>query len=328
MSPSWQARFLNAGVRMLVRRRRWGADERAVARRARRLFGSTSLYQRLRTRGLEVRPIHDSTNSSSNNDGVGGGGGIVRGEWLAAQGAAENEVVLYIHGGGYVSCSAATHRPITAALARLTSRRVFSLNYRLAPEHRYPAALDDAVAAYEWLLAHEGISASAISIAGDSAGGGLVLGTLLRARDAGLPLPACAVCFSPLTDLAGEGESQRFNDGRCAMFRSGNVHEFAPAYLGGESAHNAYASPVYADLRGLPPLLLQVGSTELLLDDARRVHHKILEAGGDSELEIYADVAHCWQMLDGLVPEARIALRQAASFIGEHSSAGGNARKR
>lgn len=317
MSPSWQARCLNAGVRMLVRRREWGADERAVARRARRLFGSTPLYQRLRTRGLEVRPVRGSSSSS--------GGGGVRGEWLAAEDAAKNEVVLYIHGGGYVSCSAATHRPITAALARLTRRRVFSLNYRLAPEHRYPAALDDAVAAYRWLLAQEGIAASAISIAGDSAGGGLVLGTLLRARDAGLPLPACAVCFSPLTDLAGTGESQHLNDGRCAMFRAGNLREFAPAYLGQESAHNSYASPVYANLRGLPPLLLQVGSTELLLDDARRVHHKILEAGGTSCLEIFDDVAHCWQMLDGLVPEARVALRQAASFIAEHSSAKGNA---
>lgn len=304
---------------MLIRRRKWGADERAVARRARRLFGSPSPYQWLRTRGLEVRPVVDG----SSNDGV-------RGEWLAAHGATDNEIVLYIHGGGYVACSTATHRPITAALARLTGRRVFSLDYRLAPEHRYPAALDDAVAAYEWLLAQEGVDAGAVSIAGDSAGGGLVLGTLLRVRDAGLPLPACAVCFSPLTDLAGTGESQRFNDGRCAMFRPENLREFASAYLGEESAHNAFASPVYADLRGLPPLLLQVGSTELLLDDARRVHQKILEASGESRLEIYDDLAHCWQMLDGLVPEARIALRQAASFINEHSStssSSGNALK-
>jgi len=312
MSPSWQARCLSASIRMLVRRRKWGGDERAVARRARRLFGSPTPYQWLRTRGLKVRPIRDS------GDGV-------RGEWLAAEGAAQGEVVLYIHGGGYVACSAATHRPITAALARLSRRRVFSLNYRLAPEHRYPAALDDCVAAYRWLLADEKIDAGAISIAGDSAGGGLVLGTLLCARDAGLPLPACAVCFSPWADLTGTGESQRLNDGRCAMFRTGNAQEFAPAYLGQESAHNPHASPVFADLRGLPPLLLQVGSTELLLDDARRVHDKMQEAGGESQLEIYDDVAHCWQMFDGLVPEARIALRQAATFIRKHSSASGNA---
>lgn len=306
MKPSWQARCLNAGIRLLIRRRKWG-DEGALARRARRVLGSPPMLQWLRTRGLSVRRVF-----------VDGG---VRGEWLAQEEkGADDKVILYIHGGGYVACSAATHRPITAALARLGGQRVFSLNYRLAPEHRYPAALDDAVAAYEWLLGQQGIPASAISLAGDSAGGGLVLGVLLRARAAGLPLPACAVCFSPWTDLAGAGESRLFNDGRCAMFRPENINEFAPVYLGDASPQDSYASPVYADLGGLPPLLLQVGSTELLLDDARRVHDKIQAAGGASQLEIYDDVAHCWQMLDGLVPEARIALRQAASFIRDHTA--------
>lgn len=304
MSPSWQARCLNASFRLLVRRKRWGADERAVARRARRLFGTPRPFQWLRTLGLNVRPINDS------GDGV-----VVRGEWIEPERTDDGGVILYIHGGGYVACSAATHRPITASLARLARRRVFSLDYRLAPEHRYPAALDDAVAAYQWLLTHEGIPASAIALAGDSAGGGLVLSTLLRLRDAGVPLPACAVCFSPWTDLAGTSDSQRFNDGRCSMFRTGNANEFAPAYLGDASPRDPYVSPAYADLAGLPPVLLQVGSTELLLDDARRVHRKIQAAQGASRLEIYEDAAHCWQMLDGFVPEARAALRQAAAFI-------------
>lgn len=307
MSPSWQARCLNTSVRMLVRRRRWGEDERAVARRARRLFGAPVPFQWLRTLGSNVRRVNHSSD-----------GQVVRGEWIEPERADDGGVIFYIHGGGYVSCSPATHRPITASLARLSRRRVFSLDYRLAPEHRYPAALDDAVAAYQWLLAHEGIAPQAISFVGDSAGGGLVLACLLRLRDAGVPLPACAVCFSPWTDLAGAGESQHFNDGRCAMFRTENTHEFAPAYLGDTSPREPYASPAYADLARLPPLLLQVGSTELLLDDARRVHQKIQEAGGRSRLEIYEDVAHCWQMLDGFVPEARAALRQAASFIREH----------
>jgi epsilon-lactone hydrolase len=312
MSPSWQARCLNASVRWFVRRKRWGADERAVARRARRLFGAPVPFQRLRTLGVNVRPV----NERSDGDG---GDGFVRGEWIEPERAGvDGGVIFYIHGGGYVSCSPATHRPITASLARLTRRRVFSLDYRLAPEHRYPAALDDAVAAYRWLLAHENIPPRAISLAGDSAGGGLVLGCLLRVRDAGLPLPACAVCFSPWTDLAGTGESQHLNDGLCAMFHTENNAEFAPAYLGDASPRDPYASPVYADLAGLSPLLLQVGSTELLLDDARRVHRKIQAAHGTSRLEIYEDVAHCWQMLYGFVPEARAALRQAASFIREH----------
>lgn len=297
---SWQARCLNTGVRMLIRRKHWGA-EHEVARRARRLFGSPSMFQWIRTRGLRVEPVLD---------------GDVKGEWLVPEDAGAG-VILYIHGGGYVACSAATHRPITAALARFCNLRVFSLNYRLAPEHRFPAALDDAVAAYRWLL-EQGIPAGSLALAGDSAGGGLVLATLLRVRDAVMPSPACAVCFSPWTDLAGKGESVRTNDGRCAMFHKENFNEFASVYLGDESPMTPYASPVYANLGGLPPIYLQVSSTELLLDDATRVHRKIMEAGGTSELEVFDDVAHCWQMLDGLVPEAGTALRQAAAFIRKH----------
>ncbi len=298
---SWQARWLNAGVRLLVRRRRWGRDERAVARRARRLFGTPRPYQWLRTRGLQVVPVAEQG---------------VRGEWLTPKNSGAG-VVLYLHGGGYVSCSPATHRPLTAALARLSNLRVFSLDYRLAPEHRFPAAIDDTVAGYRWLLA-QGFAADEVALAGDSAGGGLVLSLLLRLRDAGLPLPACGVCFSAWTDLAGESASVRDNDGRCAMFRTENVAEFAAAYLGDNSPRSAYASPARADLRGLPPVLLQVGSTELLLDDSRRVHRAIQDGGGVSQLEVYPDVFHGWQMLDGIVPEARAALRQAATFMRSH----------
>ncbi len=298
--PSWQARCLNASVRAFVRRPN-ARDERALTHRARFVFGTPAPWQWLRTRGLQLQQVRV---------------GDVRGEWLTPA-QTEPGTIFYIHGGGYIACSAATHRPITAALARLSQRRVFSINYRLAPEHRFPAALDDAFAAYEWLLA-QGHDASTIAFAGDSAGGGLVLATLLRARAASRPLPACAVCFSPWTDLAGTGASVQFNDGRCAMFHPENIHEFAAAYLGDASARDPYASPVFADLTGLPPLLLQVGSTELILDDARRIHEQMLATGGVSRLEIFDDVAHCWQMLDGLVPEARAALQQAAGFISDH----------
>lgn len=301
---SWQARCFNLCVRTIIRRRRWGDDEQAVARRARRLFGASRLFQWLRTRGLRILPVEDA---------------CVRGEWIIPE-HTDQKVILYLHGGGYVACSAATHRPITAALARLTRRRVFALDYPLAPEHRFPAALDNSVAAYRWLLEQKGLPASDISLAGDSAGGGLVLGTLLRARDSGLPLPSCAVCFSPWTDLAGTGASVLSNDGRCQMFRTENIAEFAAAYLGNASPLDPYASPAFADLGGLPPLLLQVGSTEILLDDSRRVDAKVREAGGISKLEIYDDLFHCWQMLDGIVPESRTALRQAATFICGHIS--------
>jgi acetyl esterase/lipase len=225
--------------------------------------------------------------------------------------------VLYVHGGGYVSCSPATHRPVTAALARLTGRRVLSVDYRLAPEHRYPAALDDVVAAYRWLLA-SGVPAASVAVAGDSAGGGLALALAARARAEGLPAPACVVAFSPWTDLAGTGASVTANDGRCAMFRPENVAQFAAAYLGGASPHDPGASPLRADPAGFPPTLLQVGSTELLLDDARAMHERLVAAGRESRLEVYPEMMHGWQLLVGLVPEAGAALRGAARFIAAH----------
>jgi acetyl esterase/lipase len=300
---SWQVKFLNASVRWLTRRQQWGENEQATAQRARRLFGAPPVYQWLRTRGLHLTPVSE---------------GSVRGEWVAPK-SYNAGVILYLHGGGFVSCSAAKYRPVTAALARLASLRVFALDYRLAPEHRFPAAVDDVVASYRWLLG-QGFPANRIALAGDSAGGGLVLSLLLRARDTGLPLPACAVCSSPWTDLAGTGASVHLNDGRCATFRPENITEFAAAYLGGADAFDPYASPAHSDLSELPPVLLQIGSTELLLDDSRRVHEKIQAAQGISQLQIYDDVAHGWQMLNGLVPEADDALRQAAEFIHKHTA--------
>ena len=272
-----------------------------MARRSRRVFSTLPALRWLGTRGVRVER---------------GGTGAPSGEWLTT--GSGPGTILYLHGGGYLSCSPVTHRPITAGLARLSGLRVFSLDYRLAPEHRYPAALDDAFAAYRWLLERLRLPAGSIALAGDSAGGGLALGMLLRARDAGIALPACAVCFSPWTDLAGTGDISHAPARRCAMFHAGNLSEFASAYLGDTSPRDAYASPMYADLAGLPPVLLQVGSTELLLDDARRVHEKITLAGGASTLDVFDGVFHCWQMLDGVVPESRVALTRAAAFLREH----------
>ena len=307
--PSWQAQCIKLIVRLYIRRRKWGNDERAFVRRARHVFGAPRFYQWFQSYNVDVSPIRDHR---------------IEGEWIKPKHADEG-VILYLHGGGYISCSAATHRPITAALARLSNLRVFALDYRLAPEFRFPAAIDDAMAGYQWLIEH-GISERTISLAGDSAGGGLVLALLLRARDSGLPLPACGVCFSAWTDLAATGESIRTNDGRCAMFRTENIAEFAAAYLGGKSPWDPYASPLHADLHGLPPLLLQVASTELLLDDSRRVHEKIQQAGGVSKLEIYNDLFHGWQMTDGIVPEARASLSTAATFIRSYNPVGDKSR--
>jgi len=297
MRPSWQARCCTVVIRVLMRRVRWGGDAEKLARRTRRLFGAPNPLPWLRTRGVRIEPVQ----------------GDVRGEWVTAAGA-DRGVILYMHGGGYVAGSPATHRPITAALVRLTGRRVFSLDYRLAPEHRFPAALDDALAAYRWLLG-QGIAPSRLALAGDSAGGGLVLALSLRARDEGLPQAACGICLSPWTDLAGSGDSLTRNNGVGAMFRPENMAEFAQVYLGPVTPKEPYASPLYGDLRGLPPLLFQVGSEELLLDDSCRVHEAVRGAGGRSTLQVTCGVFHVWQMLDGFLPEAREALLRVADFL-------------
>ena len=298
---SWRARSVNLPVRKLLRRRSWG-DENQLAHRARRLFGTPAPLRALYSRGVAITPV--------NEDGI-------RGEWLAPKEPLEG-AILYMHGGGYVSCSPETHRPITAGLARLTGRRVFSVDYRLAPENKFPAAVDDVVAAYRWLIDKQSISPARIALGGDSAGGGLALALLLTARDDELPMPACAVCFSPWTDLTAGGVSIKENDGRCDMFTPENIYDFANAYLGDASPLEPLASPAYSDLKGLPPLLFHVGSTELLLDDSRRVHVAAQEAGVTSRIQIIDGVCHGWQRLGGLVPESRKSLEDAASFIKGH----------
>lgn len=297
---------MNAAVRLFMRRR-YGSDEYALVKQARPMWGSPRIWQWLHSRGLIIKTVSEKS---------------VSGEWLEAAGAEERQrgTLFYIHGGGFVCCSARTHRPITATLARETGFRVFSLKYRLAPEARFPAALDDAFAAYRWLLAQPDVAPAKIALAGDSAGGGLVLSLLLRLRDENLPLPACAACFSPWADLAGTGESVGTNAERDDLFYPQNIQEFANAYLGGAAAaaDEPYASPVFGDFRGLPPILFHIGSTEILLDDARRIHQKIQAGGGASELEIYEDTFHCWQMAVGFMPEARDSLAKAAAFIRRH----------
>ena len=307
VTPSWQSRLVSGYMRLFVRRRDWG-DARALTRRARRYFGAPALWQRAALRGLERRPLV-----------VDGG---ERGEWIAAPGASPRGVLLYVHGGGYVSCSAATHRPVTTELARRTGLRVLAADYRLAPEARFPAALDDVVALYRWLVT-TGAPGEPVALAGESAGGGLVLAIAQQARDLGLPRPACVAALSPWTDLAATGDSVRALDGRCALFRPENMGDFARVYLGDASPEDPRASPLYGDPRGLPPVLLHVGSTELLLDDARRMHAALVAAGGESRLAIWNDTPHGWHLLAPWVPEAGAALDDVAGFVRSH--VGGNA---
>ena len=238
-----------------------------------------------------------------------------RGEWIEPDGGSmPARTLLYFHGGGYFFCSPETHRPIAVTLGVTAGARVFSCDYRLAPEHRYPAAIEDAVAAYRALLA-EGIPAGRIVIGGDSAGGGLALATLLSLRQAGDPLPAGAVLFSPWTDLAGTGETLVTNDRTDVMFHGEKIRDGAVHYLGETPATDPLASPLYADLTGLPPLFVQASGAEVLLADSTRLVDKARAAGVAVEFEIWPKLPHVWQIFAPFLPEARAALGKAANFI-------------
>ncbi len=255
-----------------------------------------------------------------------GSAGGVPGEWVEAAGAGRR-TMLYLHGGGYFACSAETHRAITVAWARL-GYRVFAANYRLAPEHCFPTAVEDAVAAYRGLL-NEGHPADQMVVAGDSAGGGLALALLVALREAGMPLPAAAALFSPWTDLAVTGESVQRNRRRCAMFEAAGLEKGASIYLKDANPRAPLASPLYADLTGLPPLVIHVGADELLRDDSVRLAERARAAGVVVQLKIWPVVPHVWQLAQGRIPEASRSLREAAAFLEEVLAtryAAGNAR--
>lgn len=236
----------------------------------------------------------------------------VAGEWV--EGAAPNgAVMLYLHGGGYFGCSAQTHRPVTVSFAR-QGFRVFAPNYRLAPENKFPAAVDDAVAAYRGLLS-AGHAPEKIVVGGDSAGGGLALSLLLALQRDGVPLPAGAALFSPWTDLAATGDSIKTNTRRCAMFYGESVAPSARMYLGEMDPKNPLASPLYADLTGLPPLLLHVGADEVLRDDSTRLAERAKAAGVRVELKVWPVVPHAWQLAPHKIPEARASLRESGEFL-------------
>jgi epsilon-lactone hydrolase len=242
----------------------------------------------------------------------------IPGEWVESPDPAQN-VLLYLHGGGYFACSAETHRPITAFFA-MRGFRVFAPNYRLAPENPFPAAVDDAVAAYRGLLA-QGHSPQRLVVAGDSAGGGLSLSLMLVLRAAAAPLPAAAALFSPWTDLAATGESVRTNARRCAMFYGPAIAPTARLYLGNADPRNPLASPLYADLAGLPPLLIHAGANETLRDDSTRLAEKARSAGVPVECKVWPVVPHVWQLAPHKIPEGRQSLRESAEFLRSHTAA-------
>jgi monoterpene epsilon-lactone hydrolase len=245
--------------------------------------------------------------------------GGVAGEWAEPKkDAAGCLTLLYLHGGGYVAMSARTHRAITARFA-LRGFRVFAANYRLAPEYKFPAAVDDVTAVWRALRAQVD---GPIVVAGDSAGGGLSVALLLNLRDQGERGPDAACLFSPWTDLAATGGSLRDNRDRDPMLVSDGMQTFATAYVGEADPRTPLVSPIYGDLTGLPPLLIFVGDTEILLDDAKRLAERARSAGVAADLRVYPDMPHVWPFLSAILPEGRRALDEAAAFL---QSAAGHA---
>lgn len=239
-------------------------------------------------------------------------------EWLRPP-AAGTTVVLYLHGGGYVIGSPRSHRHLAAAIARAAEARALLLDYRRAPEHPFPAAVDDALAAYRWLLDSAGVAPSSIVVAGDSAGGGLTVATLLAARDAGLPHPAAGVCISPWVDLACNLPTYATRAAVDPVVDATLVQAMAKAYLSGADPHTPLASPLHADLRGLPPLLVQVGSDEVLLDDARELVARAKGAGVDATLEIWDGMVHVWHWFLPMLDEAPAAIERIGAFVRERA---------
>lgn len=246
--------------------------------------------------------------------------GGVPAEWIVSPETIEARVILYLHGGGYNLGSLHTHRALAARIGRACRARVLTIAYRLAPEHLFPAALEDAVRAYCWLLA-EGVQPDQLALAGDSAGGGLAIATLVSLRYHGEPLPAAAVCLSPWVDLELAGYSLTANAAADPVLTRATLRAWAKNYLGGKDPRAPFASPLYADLHGLPPLLLQVGSEEILYDDAVRLAERALAAGVNVELEVSKNMFHGWHLFASKLPEAQQAIARLAEFIEGHMAA-------
>ncbi|MCS6826015.1 MAG: alpha/beta hydrolase [Caldilinea sp.] len=245
---------------------------------------------------------------------------LFRGEWVSTRASTHERIILYLHGGGYVSGSPRTHLAVTTRLAHEAQARLFALDYRLAPEHPFPAQIEDAWAAYWWLITEQGCTPAQIVVAGDSAGGGLTMALLLALRDAHVPLPAGGVGLSPWLDLTLSGETLLTN--KPTDFLNLDVlRAAARMYCNGYEARHPLISPLYADLSGLPPLLIQAGSAEMLLDDSRRFAERARAAGVDVQLEIWESMVHVWHFTWLIEPKARQAIRRVGRFVRERVAA-------
>jgi epsilon-lactone hydrolase len=245
--------------------------------------------------------------------------GGVPAEWVAAPGFDSTRAVLYLHGGGYAIGSLNTHRRMAYDISAACGARVLLIDYRLAPEHPFPAAVDDAAKAWRWLL-QQGLSASRLAIAGDSAGGGLTIATLVNLRDLKLALPACAVAISPWVDLEGIGTSMTARSAQDPMVQKPGLLWMAEMYLSGKDPKTPLAAPLHADLKGLPPVLVQVGSAETLLDDATRLAEKLHTAGGEVRLAVWPNQLHVFPFFAPILSEGRDGCLEIGTHIRSHTA--------
>jgi monoterpene epsilon-lactone hydrolase len=238
----------------------------------------------------------------------------VRAEWTSTPKSDPDSAILYLHGGGYVICSIESHRHLAAEVGRSAGTRTLAIDYRLAPEHPFPAAVEDTVAAYRYML-ESGLKPNRIAVTGDSAGGGLVVGALLAIREAGLPLPACGWCISPWVDMEALGQSFTDRAESDPTVQKATILMMAQWYLGGADPRHPHAAPIYGDLRGLPPLLIQVGSVETLLDDSVALARKAGIAEVPVSLQIWPEMIHIWHIFFPMLTAGRQAIEAGGTFV-------------
>jgi monoterpene epsilon-lactone hydrolase len=246
--------------------------------------------------------------------------GGIAGEWTTAPGAGEEQTIYWLHGGGYCIGSINTHRALVAGISAASGARVLAIDYRLAPEDPFPAAVEDAVSGYLWLLG-TGVDPAQVIIGGDSAGGGLAIATLVALKESGKPLPAAAVCISPWTDMTITGESCVSKAEADPMITTDGITRVRDAYVGAADPREPLASPIYADLSGLPPLLIQVGENEVLLSDSTRLAERAEVAGVDTTLEVWPDMIHVWHFFAAMLPEGQQAIERIGEWVKERVGA-------
>jgi len=299
---------MRRGGRISLRARLTRLAFRAFMKRSESDLSIADIRRRFRTMERLVPPPPRGTTTRS----VDAGG--VDGDFITTRASRSDRHLLYLHGGAYAFGSPRLYRHFTWRMANAARAHVLIIDYRLAPEHPFPAGLEDAVKAWRWLL-DCGATPAGMAIAGDSAGGGMSLALMLKLRDEGLPLPAAAVAMSPWTDLALTAPSLGRNADADPMLVAGDIPRFAAGYLGGADPRHPYASPLYSDPRGLPPTLIQAGGDEVLLDDAVRMAEAMRAAGCAVELQVWPKMPHTWQLLAPVLPEARAALDEIARFL-------------